>query len=238
MTSGAAPTRFFFCHLQKTAGTSLIRRLRRLFPRERVYPDALDDTASVISVPRLLQRWRDSGGAIDLVAGHFPLCTHELLDAPFATFTILRDPIERTLSFIRFHRTRTPASRDLSDEAIYADPFRFHGLIHNHMVKMLSLTTDEMTGGALTRVDFTPDRLARAKARLAGVDVFGVQEQFDSFCGALQARFGFDLGPPVFRHKTAPAPVSREFRDRIAADNAFDVELYAWAREQLASRLR
>jgi len=228
--------RFFFCHLQKTGGSSLIRRLRRQFPGERIYPGAVDDPASVISVPRLLQRCREANGSIQLIAGHFPLCTHELVGGPFATFTILRDPIERTLSFIRFHRLRTPASRDRRDEEVYEDAFRFNGLIHNHMVKMLSLTTGEMTSGMLTRVEFTRERLARAKAALARIDLFGVQEEFDRFCDALQERFGFELGPPIFRNRTEPAPVSPEFRERIARDNALDVELYQWARERLDAR--
>lgn len=236
--NGTASRRFFFCHLQKTAGSSLLRRLRRQFARDRIYPEPVDDVASVISVPRLVQRWQETGGAIDLIAGHFPLCTRHLLDAEFSTFTILREPVERTLSLIRHHRKRTPASRDKTDEEIYANQFRFHGLIHNHMVKMLSLTTSEMTNGMLTRVDFTPDRLARAKEQLAHVDVFGLQEHFENFCAELHDRFGFELGPPVFWNRTTPAPVSRSFRDRIAEDNALDVELYEWAGEQLRSRER
>lgn len=233
-----ASRRFFFCHLQKTAGSSLIRRLRRHFSRDRVYPEPAGDVASVISVPRLVQRWQETGGAIDLVAGHFPLCTQELLGAEFSTFTILREPVERTLSLIRHHRTRTPASRDKTDEEIYADQFRFHGLIHNHMVKMLSLTAAEMTHGMLTRVDFTPDRLARAQERLARVDVFGLQEHFEDFCAELHDRFGFELGPPVFWNRTRPATASRSLRDRIAEDNALDVTLYEWASRHLRSRAR
>ncbi len=211
----------------------MIRRLRRQFSRDRIYPEPVDDPGSVISVPRLLQRWQETNGGIDLIAGHFPLCTQELLGGGFSTFTILREPVERTLSFLRHHQKRTPASRDKTLEEIYADPFRFHGLIHNHMVKMLSLTTSEMTKGVLTVVEFTPDRLARAKEQLALVDVFGLQEHFDDFCADLQHRFAFDLGAPIFRNSTEPTVVSRTFRERIAADNALDVELYEWARQQL-----
>jgi hypothetical protein len=225
----AVPERFFFCHLQKTAGSSLIRRLWRHFDRERTYPSRVDEAANVISVPRLVQHWRESDGAIDLVAGHFPLCTRELLGGGFATFTVLREPVQRTLSYLRHHRKLTPEDRGKTLEQIYDDPFRFHCLIHNHMVKMLSLTTDEMTRGALTVVPFTRERLERAKGQLAGVDVVGVQEQFEDFCSRLRQRFAFELGPPVVRNTTEPTLVTPSFRARIAEDNQLDVELYEWA---------
>ena len=79
------------------------------------------------------------GDEIRVVTGHFPLCTTELLGAQFITLTILRDPVERTLSALRHHREKTPADSERSLEEIYEDPFRFE-LVHNHMVKMFSLS--------------------------------------------------------------------------------------------------
>ena len=97
----------------------------------------------MISVDHLLERWRTYRDVIRVVTGHFPLCTVDLLRDSFTTLTVLRDPVERTLSYLRHHRELTPDDSERSLEAIYADPFRFHGLIHNHMVKMFSLTTAE-----------------------------------------------------------------------------------------------
>ena len=160
-----SPERFFFVHVQKTAGTTLYRRLQRQFGADAIYPNETDgDTVTAVIVPEhLVERWRVRDGAIRVVTGHFPLCTTELLDGEFATMTVLREPVARTLSYLRHHRKLTPQDRERSFEAIYDDPLRFHGLIHNHMVKMFSLTSDEMTDGVLTRVDFTEDRLERAK---------------------------------------------------------------------------
>ena len=93
----------------------------------------------------------------------------------FTTLTVLRQPLERTVSYLRHHRRRTPEDAELTLEEVYDDDLRFHGLIHNHMTKMLSLTPEEMNEGVLTRVEFTPERLERAKERLAGVDVVGLQ---------------------------------------------------------------
>ena len=231
--------RYFFCHLQKTAGTSLFRRLERQFGARHLYPGPGDGTMaeSVLSVPHLLERWRARRDDVDVVTGHFPLCTRELLGARFITFTLLREPVERTLSYLRHHRRLIASDRDKPLEAIYDDPFRFQGLIQNHMVKMLSLTTDEMRGGALTRVSFTRERLARAKSQLETVDVVGIQEEFESFCAELRDRLGFGgLGQPVMANRTSTFPVSPEFRARIARDNAHDAELYRFARELIAHR--
>jgi hypothetical protein len=230
----APDPRFFFVHVQKTAGTALFQRLRDHFGVDGVYPNDSDGDLLVVApqimVPQLLDRWAARRDEIRVVAGHFPLCTVGLLDAPFRTFTVLREPVERTLSYLRHHRVLTPEDRDKSLEEIYEDPFRFHGLIHNHMVKMFGMTAEEMNGGVLTHLEFTDDHLRRAKEKLPSVDVVGLQEHFDDFCAEVERRFGIDLGEPRYANRTEQVDVSPAFRARIADDNAMDVELYEFAR--------
>lgn len=240
MSDGRPPhdaPRFFFVHLQKTAGTALWRRLHQQFEPRELYPGPGDGSPpdAVLSVGHLEQRWRVRGEEIRVVTGHFPLCTAEILGDAFVTLTLLRDPVERTLSFLRHHRERTPEVAEAPLEELYADPVRFE-LVHNHMVKMLSLTPAEMTDGALTHVEFGPERLVRARSRLLEVDVVGLQERFDDFCTELTRRFGWDLGPPVRMNRTTPVEVSDAFRARIADDNALDLELYRFARDLTSSR--
>lgn len=232
------PQRAFFVHLQKTAGTTLFRRMRRHLGDAAVYPDASDGRPpeTVLLVDHLLERWRARRSEIRVVTGHFPLCTTEVLGVPFSTFTVLREPVERTLSFLRHHRARTPADRDVPLEVIYEDDIRFHGLVHNHMVKMFALRAEEMVAGCMTRVDFTRAHLDRAKERLESVDVVGLQEDFEPFCAELAARFGWDLGPPEHTNRTEPVDVSPAFVERIAHDNALDVELYEFARDLVRRR--
>jgi Sulfotransferase family len=230
--------RFFFAHVQKAAGTSLIFRLRRQFGRPAIYPMEPDkgNVAGVISVDHLLDRWRAHSHEIRVVTGHFPLCTTELLDTNFTTLTVLRDPIERTLSYLRHHREFSTEDRDRPLESVYDDPLRFHGLVHNHMVKMFSLTRSEMTDGVMTHVEFTTERLERAKENLAAVDALGLQEHFDEFCQELTVRFGWDLGEPTHVNRTAPVEVPDGLRSRIVEDNAMDLELYAFARQLYQER--
>lgn len=232
------PTRYFFVHVQKTAGIALYRRMRRHLGEAAVYPDASDGQPpdTVLLVDRLLERWKVRKDEITVVTGHFPLCTVDLLGVPFTTFTVLRDPVARTLSFLRHHRERNVECRDMTLEEIYEDDMWFHGLVHNHMVKMFSLLAPEMTAGCMTRVDFTAEHLRRAKDRLASVDVVGLQEDFEAFCRELCARFGWDLGAPEFANRTESVEVAPALVERILHDNALDVELYEYARKIVAGR--
>ena len=229
------PPRWFFVHIQKTAGTALWRRLKQQFGPEEVYPGPGDGEPpeSVLSVEHLLERWRARRDEIRVVTGHFPLCTTTLLEAPFATLTVLREPVERTLSQLRHHRETTPAEADKPLEEIYDDPARFE-LVNNHMVRMLSLRPDEITRGALTPIEITPQRVERAKAAVSQIDVVGFQDRFDDFCAELARRYGWDLGRPIFMNRTTPVEVSDSFRARIAGDNAADVELFDFACERQA----
>jgi len=233
-------------HVLKTAGTDLFTRLGGDpdltvdhdfdFSPSEIYPNATDGdvitVAPQLSIEQLLARWAVRRDEIRIVMGHFPLCTVDLLDAPFTTLTVLREPVARTLSFLRHHRKTIPADRTTSYDEIYEDDFRFRSLIQNHMVKMFSLSVDEMgMGGALTHVDFDRDRLERAKARLSTVDVVGTQEHFEVFAHDLEAQFGWTLGAPLWANRTEPEEISDSLRARIARDNALDGELYQFALE-------
>ena len=152
MKGDSAPSqrRFLFVHLQKTGGTALFQRLREHFGPRGVYPtpDEQGDVRAVTDLDFLVDRLRVHGDDVRVVTGHFPLCTTELLGGGFTTFTVLRDPVERTLSLLRRrqHAEERFHGRDLED--IYADD-SLRDIIRNHMVKMLSLTVDEVASGPL-----------------------------------------------------------------------------------------
>jgi hypothetical protein len=226
--------RWFFVHMHKTAGTALYQRLHEAFPPEAIYPTIAEQRAHKASlhVDLLRRRFEERAGDLRVVTGHFPLCTTELLGVPFTTITVLRDPVERTLSALRDMRERDPECRGKPLEEIYEDPIKFPCLIHNHMVKMLSITPDEMTDGALSVVELDGPHLERAKSNLAEcVDLWGVQEHFEGLCDALTSRYGWNLGAPRFANRSTPFDADDGFRARIAEDNELDVELYRYALE-------
>jgi len=229
--------KFFFVHLQKTGGISLLWRLRRVFPDPSTYPNQSDgDTwadGPQMSTDLLMQRWAnpERRNEIQLIAGHFPLCSMQLLRQEFISFTVLREPVERTLSFLRHYRINHPAAGERSLEEIYEDPFIARNILRNHMTKMLSLTTKEMTDGVLTDIEMTSDHLQRATENLAAMKLVGVTERLEDFAQLLAQEFTWDLGSPIYSNDTPPARVSQAFRKRIARDSSVDVELYRYADE-------
>lgn len=242
-----AGERFFIAHMQKTAGTTLRDRLRGTFADEQVYPNATDGPdarVAVISVSHLQERWRARGDEIRLLTGHFPIRTPELLgaDARFVTLTVLRDPVERTLSFLRHQaqRRQRGATEDTPLTEIYEDPFRFEAMVQNHMTRMLSLSPEEMAygDGVLATVPYTSDRLERAKEALAAIDLFGLQHRLEELCTELTSRYGLQLGGPRRSNTTEATDADPGLVARIAQDNALDVELYRYACELYERRHR
>lgn len=240
MTAPSAP-RFFFVHLQKTAGTALFRRLRHHFGPEAVYPRPDDQGTPevVLGVDRMRDALEREPGTYQVVTGHFPLPVIELLPAGCRAFTLLRDPVERTLSFLRHQREVEPRFAEAELEEIYEDPVSTGELLRNHQVKMLGMTLDEMVDGALSPIEVDQRRVEAACTNLEHrIEVMGLQEEFEGFCDHLAATFEWDLGPSVFMNRTKAAPSSEALRRRIASDNEPDLQLYDFARDLWNRRTR
>ena len=231
MSDSDQPHRYFFVHIMSTGGGALRRRMMSHFGDAAVYPtkglDGTDPIKLNISIDHLRERLEARGGQIRVITGHFPLRTAELIDGRLTILTLLREPVERTLS-----RLRRQSARRKPLEEIYDDG---HGLADNNMTKMLSLTPAEMKASLFTPMELDRDHLERAKEALAGMDAVGLQERFEDFCDRLAARFGWCLGEPEVVNTTAPVEVPESLRARIAEDNALDVELYEFAKQLLAA---
>lgn len=225
-------TRYFFLHLHKTAGTSLWRRLHTQFSDAELYPGVQDDSPRerTFATEYLRERYLDRRDEIRVVTGHFPLCTIELLGDDFRTFTVLRPPLERVTSVLRHHRDSRDPEDPVTFDEIYDMPVQ-QLLIRNHMTKMLTLDVHEMTDGALSDITIDHTRLEIAKQRLSEIDIVGLHDRFEAFCEALEDRFSWDLGKPVFINRSkSPSEVTPELARRIEDDNAIDQELYDFAR--------
>jgi hypothetical protein len=93
------------------------------------------------------------------------------------------------------------------------------------------MSRDELIAGdgVLGDVDDTPARLERAKQALVGLDLFGLQPRFEELCAELSRRYGVELGEPMRSNATDPMPAAAALGERIARDNALDMELYDFA---------
>ena len=207
-----------FVHIQKTAGTSLITILRNSFGIGHLEVRTLDRSADAVfgaadlAVVLRVSPWVKS------------ICGHEIIEPTahlpdrFLPYTILREPVARTLSHFEDKQRRGREPPGLED--FLADPEN-----HNFQVRKIA-------GG---------EDLEKAKRLLAEAYLFvGVQERFDESVRALAA-----LAPWRMDLRYQPSNVfeSREIRDRLRTDpevmarfrdiNGLDTELHEWVSREL-----
>lgn len=91
-----------FCHIHKTAGTTVSRYLRSNYPRDAIFPS--DGIESVN------QHLIDTINDYSLIVGHFPLSfLRAFLNSEWQIVTTLRDPLARFKSHVAFSHELTSA---------------------------------------------------------------------------------------------------------------------------------
>jgi hypothetical protein len=230
MSEPAQPP-FFFIHNMKTGGASLRQHMYANFQPGEIYPvPNHDDMDRAWLVDYLLGLSPERLASFRGYTGHFPFVVTRLLGIDLVTLTILRDPIDRTISYLKHCKRYHEQHHDLSLEEIYHDEFHFPCFIHNHQAKIFSMTTDDRLESYMDVIDVDDRRLEIAKQNLETVDVLGLHERYGEFLDALRQRFGWLLDRQIKRR------VGREqwevppgLRQRIADDNAADMAFYEHA---------
>lgn len=275
--------KFLFIHVMKTGGTSFTDVLSANFKDCQQYPETclkpdsgfMRRMEAYMYLPQLIADVNALDEQLSMVRAHVPYAVRALLKQNFHVLTILRDPVDRTLSYLKHARKYHPENSDMDLEQIYEDPWLNASFIRNYQTKIFSMSTDE----ALLRnqlpsdapelpsaldlekdqplseevtafrkifptrfvwglfapytsvIDVDSTRLSTAKENLAAVELVGVTEHYDRFLKQLADRYGWKIGDARHLHAgEQDTTISSEFRSRIAADNAFDMELYEYAR--------
>lgn len=235
------PRPVFFVHIQKTSGGTLRNYLRDNLPRGAIYPEGGFDADAMNSyweIDRLRAITPERRRMIQAYVGHFPFVASELVPDDVFTVAVLRDPIERTISYLKM-RSRDPGHRaaDRTYEEIYEDAFDFPCFIHNHQTKIFSMTLDDKLETFMDVIDVARDRLAIAKENLQKVDLLGLQEDSDEVRRRVGVHFGWESTKVQDTHVSrSDWVVSESFRERIAHDNAIDIEFYEFARSLMELR--
>lgn len=156
---GAGPSALYFAHIPKTAGTSFIAVLDRLYAQEQICPAQLWRELATVS-PQQLKKYR-------LFRGHFGgYGLDPLLGCSMDRMTLLREPIARSISTFRFIR-REPGSRvhryvmdhDMSLRQFASDP-----------VTSIKITNEQTRQLAFSLVDNADRDLWVSDASVAVVD--------------------------------------------------------------------
>jgi hypothetical protein len=237
---------FFFIHVMKTGGTSFVFDVLKTFPAERVYPNkTLDrshpaDIEPYTRIANLLEISPERRADIQVYAGHFPYMACEMMGIDFVKLTLLRHPVDRSISVLKQFKRLVERFHSSPLDEIYQDEYVFRHFIQNHQTKIFSLTREDNARAFLRAIDVDEHRLADAKANLAKVDVIGLNERYGDFIDELRDRYGWW---PSGLDAPARSNVSREpweageaLRRQIALDNAIDLEFYDYARQLVEQR--
>jgi hypothetical protein len=226
-------------------------------------------------VPTLVANVNALDEQLRIVLGHVPYAVRSLLAKDYVAMTLLRDPVDRTLSYLKHCRRYHIEHKALTLEQIYQDVWFHASFISNYQTKIFSMSAQEalaenrflpgatklpprrelgdgqslssevrvLRDGAPGRfsvemfaastgvIHVDERRLAIAKENLFSVDVVGVTEHYDRFLQQLADRYGWHIKDIPHRHVGEMDAISPEFRNRIATDNAFDIELYEYAKQ-------
>ena len=232
-----------FVHIPKTAGTTMTQVLQRNYRQPRTFYLGANVQPKIAQFQALTARQQRS---YQLVVGHMSFGLHAYLaePRPYRYFTMLRDPIERVLSFYYFIK-RTPAH-------YLHDPVATENL---SIPDFLAFQDSYMARNGQTRFlcgrDVMPyygqveaDALAEAKTHIREhIAVTGLTERFDESLLLYQHAFGWKqlhyTRQNVTSKRTGLHELPADALAAIRAHNALDLELYAFAQgvfeEQIAA---
>lgn len=230
-----------FVHIPKTAGVSVSTVLRAYVPEGRIRSmnHPVDDVAWLASLP--MDR---RVGDFDMLEGHFFYGLHELLERPCAYMTMVRDPVERVLSYWSYVRSRPDhyLHRGRDTSAPLSEWIR-----RGYTPELDNFQTRCLAGMHRIGVPFGAvdgEMLAEARAHLDGFAWVGVTERFAESVSLLRRVMGWGawgLGEEPRKNVTAERvraeSVDAATLELIRSHNALDMALHAHAGALLSGRL-
>lgn len=219
-----------FTHIPKTGGTTLDHIVRAVsavlrkqgkrlrFARDGAVPRK-ERNQQLLNLDSLSD---EELASYDYLSGHFPFGIHRRLPRPALYVALLRDPVTRLLSQVRFGLDHSKWPRDTSVTALIEQG----RLIDN-------LQTRQIAGIADRDMPCTTATLATALENLRShYAVVGITERFDAMLKTLITLMAWpDIAYSNRQISVAASDPELEARVRLAAERHFalDMELYAAA---------
>lgn len=232
----AALASLVFVHIPKTAGGTITRIIAQNYPQATIYRIEGDNRASI---QRLLALPDERRQRLRCVVGHAPVGLERYLRQPAASFTLLRDPVERVISLYHYilRRPTHYLHKEVTSRRLSLEAFALSSLtpeLDNCQTRHLSgdPAVDCVFGAG--PIDDATYRAALANVE-AGLAAVGVQERFAESLFVFARRFGWTALATVSKNR---APAARgetpaAVREAIAARNAYDCALYQAANRRL-----
>ena len=230
-----------FNHINKTAGSTLRHVIFQVYRGRHVYLMYAYPGAAVERYPEHLALLNEAlapaSSRIKAIVSHTGFGLHEALPQHhrYRQFTVLREPVQRTISnyFFVIQEGSVPASTTLeefltnTEKAYNVQTADLGGLLKRH----------HLDGVPLRRDDYDEALLARAKAHLLAHDAFGLTERFDESLVLASEVLGWPSRKLVYLPRNvgtvrrSRSTLTAEQVEMVREHNRLDAALYAFAAE-------
>ncbi|MGB6463783.1 MAG: sulfotransferase family 2 domain-containing protein [Nitrosotalea sp.] len=246
----------YFLHIPKTAGTTLTAIIDNNFDLNSIYPEQVWQKL-LLNKPKSFSEYK-------LIRGHFGYSLCKILPKKPVCITMIRDPVERTISFYHHMRTDPLTNNWVKDfiskenglESLISNSDK-RRVFANEQTRHLGLEldvfslTESLDKSELENffyesssefTDISDNRLLDiAKKHLSEFKFFGFTERFEESLMLLCYTFGWRPIRQVWKEMILPnRPHRNEFSDEtinmISECTKLDSELYRYAAELFESR--
>jgi hypothetical protein len=229
-----------FTHIPKTAGTTLFHIIERHYKSKNVYAIWEDGPLEAF---KGLSDARKAG--IRLLRGHVGFGMHRYLPNPSSYLTILREPIERTLSYYS-HICRVPSH--YCHDIVVSNQMSLLDFLESKCDPMASNAQTRLLSGLETgqEVEFgkcSNETLEAAKANLReSFAVVGLAEEFDATLLLLKEAFGWHRllyhQQNISIDRLGTENLTQATRNAILRCNGLDIKLYQYAKALFQEQIR
>jgi len=228
-----------FVHIPKTAGITLHHIIARQYPAQALW--LLRPHHESIREFKALSEERRA--EIRMLRGHIPYGLHIYCPRPVTYVTLLREPIDRVVSFYYFVRRA-------AGHPLYGYANTPGTTLRRFLEDRVSLEMDNMQtrliSGVWTDLGFgecDESTLALAKCNLEQhFGVAGLTERFDETLLLLKRAFGWQnvyyVRHNVTRRRLSSSSLGKETLSALEANNQLDIQLYQHAKTLLADQIR